>query len=161
MGQMNIAGHSLPRNRSEDLTGLEETVRNLVRVTTETITQARQVQAVIINDYSLSRSVTAFGSLRRKVNGLVDILQSLSVASEDYIVARLFSLDGRDQNVQDLLSYFKTELKSIIRNTLDSTRDDEIALWRAMEECYIQSLSDCGVLHSDNYFITRGEALLA
>jgi|FreactcultuFSWF8_1027224.scaffolds.fasta_scaffold00355_1 hypothetical protein len=122
------------------------------------MTEAEQVARILENDSPISRDVAARDCLRKKTGEFEVVIQSMKDASETHIIARFFSLSGQNQNVQNLLSHFKDELKSIARDVLNSTRDDETILSRIIEVCYNQSLSCSGILHHDQHYTPLEEA---
>lgn len=158
IGEMTIAGHTPCQIYSQDKFILEEANKHLIRIARETITEAEQVARILDNDSPLSRDVAALNSLRKKTGEFEVVIQSMKDASEAHIVARFFSLSGQNQNVKNLLSHFKDELKSIARDVLNSARDDGTVLSRIIGMCYNQSLCCSGVLYHDQYSIPLEEA---
>jgi hypothetical protein len=145
----------------EEQKTLQEKNQELVLVAETLIRQARQVQTMTEDtDIALDRHVAAIHSLRRKAIEIEAITQSVNDAAEDYIFARILSLASENHDVNDLLLHFQPELRKIVKTVLEATTTNQHALLGILETCYTQSLSQQGVLHSDNYFIPQEEAAL-
>lgn len=138
---------------------LREKSQELMLVAGGMIGQARRVQTTIGDTGdSLNRHVAEINSLRRKATEIVAITQSVNDATEDYTIARIFSLASGDHTINDLLLHFKPKLKKIVKTVLEATTTDRDALLGILETCYTESLSQQGVLYSENYFIPQEEA---
>lgn len=140
---------------------LVETLRMLIQSCEATLAHAQRVQTLVENTHTPSgQGIVKLSSLRRSATTLAGITDTFTDATERYIIAYITSLAGPGTLVQKMLSHFTNELRSIARDVLNSTSDDNNVLRDTLEMCYGQALHASGTLHSDNYFIPLGEASL-
>ncbi|KAJ5392773.1 hypothetical protein N7465_011747 [Penicillium sp. CMV-2018d] len=140
---------------------LVEDIRTLIQSCETTLAHAQRVQTLVESTNTLSdQGIVELNSLRRRVTALAGITDTVTNATERSIIAYITSLVGPGTLVQKMLSHFTDELRSITRDVLNSTSDDNNVLRVILEMCYDKALDASGILHSDNYFIPLGEASL-
>ncbi|PKY05641.1 hypothetical protein P168DRAFT_127848 [Aspergillus campestris IBT 28561] len=142
---------------------LAEALRTLIQSCEATSPHAAHVENVMESTHTppSQGTVNRLVSLRRRATALESAAKAFSDATEHYILAYILSLAGPGTRVRKLLSHFIDDIMSIVREALDSTSDGGDVLREALEMCYAQAVDTSGVLHSDNYFVTLGEAYLA
>jgi hypothetical protein len=140
---------------------LAEAIRTLIQSYEATLAHAQRVQTLVESTHTPSgQGIVKLSSLRRRATALVGITDTFTDATERYIIAYITSLACPGTLVQKMLSHFSNGLRSIARDVLNSTSDDNNVLRETLEMCYGQALHASRTLHSDNYFIPLGEASL-
>lgn len=148
------------------LVSLQDAIHMLIQSTNTVTSQAQSVKS-LADDATSSGNlpIAEVCSLREGIKQLTNItfnLQStvdaLNEATERSVIIRLRSLGGRSAStVFEILSHFDEQIKGIVREVLDNTRNREV-LWKVAEECYKQVISPSGNLHADDYFVPLEEA---
>jgi hypothetical protein len=152
----------------EDIQGLDRLV--------STITTRAQLVKALVNDVNNSVNPPAgeVCSLYKQIKKLTEItfslrttIDDLAESTESSIVRRLTSLGNqraavatRNSSIKELISYFMSTIKDIVREVLGGTNDQDV-LWRAAEACYEQAIRPDGILCADDYFHPLEEACLA
>jgi hypothetical protein len=153
----------------------QEHIRGLHRLVSTITTRAKAVKA-LVNDAntSINPSVGDVCSLRKQIKKLTEItfslrttIDDLTESTESFIVRHLTSLGNqraavatRNSSIKELISHFKSPIKDIVREILESTIDQDV-LWRAAEACYEQAIRPDGSLCADDYFDPLEESCLA
>ncbi|KAK6432186.1 hypothetical protein LTR95_011645, partial [Oleoguttula sp. CCFEE 5521] len=102
--------------------------------------------------------MAALGLLLERSKEIARIGNALEIATVEYIMSRLTSFDGGDQDVRKLLSHFKFEVKAIIRTIHEDAAWDQDSMVRILEACYVQAFY--GDLRAEDYFTASYEARL-
>jgi hypothetical protein len=142
-------------------TALAEAIRALIQTAGATATLAQRLPLTRTTCTWGGQGIAQLSSLRRRANTLASVTATFSDAAERYIVAHIRSLADHEIEVQKLLSFFDSELRSIAQAVLNNTGDDSSVLREILELCYSQSLCTSGSLHFDNYFAPQQGAGLA
>jgi hypothetical protein len=164
-----------PYSARNKLTLPQEDIRGLHRLVCTVTTRAKAVKA-LVNDAntSVNPSVGDVCSLRKQIKKLTEItfslratIDDLTESTESSIFRHLTSLGNqcaavatRNSSIKELISHFKSPIKDIVREILESTNDQDV-LWRAAEACYEQAIRPDGSLCADDYFNPPKEACLA
>lgn len=172
-GSANGRGEFL-RSASSNLALLKQTIQGFSQANEAITLQARSVESLADNVNRFDHhSVVDVILLVEQTKKLADIVkdlqatvQALERSTEQCIVRQLSSFGNNSATVtfsrasiQDLLSHFDANIKTIVRNTIN-THSDQSVLWRVAVECYQQAASPSGALHVDNYLIPLEEAHL-
>lgn len=172
-GSANGRGEFL-RSASSNLALLKQTIQGFSQANEAITLQARSVESLADNVNRFDHhSVVDVILLVEQTKKLADIVkdlqatvQALERSTEQCIVRQLSSFGNNSATVtfsrasiQDLLSHFDANIKTIVRNTIN-THSDQSVLWRVAVECYQQAASPSGALHDDNYLIPLEEAHL-
>lgn len=147
-----------PKSARQDVVGALVT---LIQSCEAMCTHAQQAKALVEVTHAPSvQGIVKLSDLRRRTITLARITEIISDATERYILSYITSLAGPGSLAQKMLPHYTTELRSIVRDVLNSTEDDRNVLRETLEMCYGQALHTSGALHSDNYLIPLGEASL-
>lgn len=149
MEQLVIANKT-PQDPEQHETYFRSTI-HLVRIAKCNIRNERSV----LNDPNagnfVSGSLTVLHALRTINTGVTETT-SLKRALEDLVISHIFSLSKTDSEVQELLSYFKQSIITLLRDVLDSSGTGEPHFLRILEQCYKQALDNAGTLYCHKYF---------
>lgn len=108
---------------------LVEDIRTLIQTCEATLAYAQRVQTLVESTNTPSdQGIMELSSLRRRVTALVGITDTFTNATERSIIAYITSLVGLGTLVQKMLSHFTSELRSITRDVLNSTSDNNNVL---------------------------------
>ena len=147
---------------------LQDAIHMLIQSTNTITSQAQSVKS-LADDANSSGNlpITEVCSLREGIKKLTNItfnlqstIDALNEATERSVIIRLRSLGGQSASIVfEILSHFDEQIKGIVREVLNNTRDRDV-LWKVAEECYNQVISPSGNLHADDYFVPLEEARL-
>jgi hypothetical protein len=130
-----------PYSARNKLTLPQEDIRGLYRLVCTVTTQAKAVKA-LVNDAntSVNPSVGDVCSLRKQIKKLTEItfslratIDNLTKSTESSIFRHLTSLGNqcaavatRNSSIKELISHFKSPIKDIIQEILESTNNKDV-----------------------------------
>lgn len=96
----------------------------------------------------------------RRVFRFTEDTGALGDDGDDYLVAYITALASVGTQTEKLLLHFRDGVKSIARDVVNSTSDNNTVLREILEHCYRQSIDVRGTLNCNDYYIPRDEAAL-
>lgn len=124
------------RNASLQETELQKTIQNVM-------------EAVTKRDQCTGN--TAFKRKARQiepVTTLINLKNDIADLINDGIVTQVMSLGDSDPKTNEILNYFKTELRNIVRHVTAATENGATTWLKILEECYRQAISSSGTMHA-------------
>jgi hypothetical protein len=158
MGELTIANSTY--HQSNQHIALRIKTRRLKRVAQRMIRNAEQLMENLDTGEFVDVKLTTLDNLSKIAARLTNAMTWIDDAPVDMVIAHMFSLTEQDSEVLKMLSYFKEEMKVIIRDVLSNGTNGEPKLQRILEECYKQALDISGVLHYDKYHDYSAEEAL-
>jgi hypothetical protein len=99
-------------------------------------------------------------NLRTTIDDLTDLTQSCIVRHLASLGNQRVVVATRNSSIKELTSHFKSTIKDIVREVLESTNTQNI-LWGATEACYEQAICPAGSLRAYDYLDPLKKACLA